>query len=345
MQSFSIIIVSWNALHHLQKFLPTVIRTNHPRFEIILADNASSDGSADWVRNHYPDVRIITLDKNYGYCGGNNRGAKHARYNTLVFLNNDVAVDPNWLNPLDDMLSKNAEIAAIQPKIRSFRKPDHFEYAGAAGGFIDNMGFPFCRGRIFSTLERDHGQYNTPSQIFWASGAALVIRKDIFEHLEGFYEPFEFHMEEIDLCWRIQLFGKQVWYCPDSVVYHLGGGSLSADNPRKTFYNFRNNLIMMARNLPGGWRFFTIVNRLELDGLAGIQFFFKGQFSNVWAIIKSHFAFYGHLKYINEWRKIQDETKLKPLHSLNGAYRGSIVASYYLLGRKSWDKLPDKINK
>jgi GT2 family glycosyltransferase len=345
MTSFSIITVSWNALHHLQKFLPTVCRTTHPRFEIILVDNASTDESADWVKKNYPDVRIVTLDKNYGYCGGNNRGAKHARYNTLVFLNNDVAVDPNWLIPVDDMLAKNPEIAAIQPKIRSFNQPDHFEYAGAAGGYIDTMGFPFCRGRIFGTLEHDRGQYNTPSPIFWASGAALVIRKDIFEHLDGFYEPFEFHMEEIDLCWRVQLSGKQIWYCPDSVVYHLGGGSLAAGNPRKTFYNFRNNLIMMARNLPDRWRFFIIFNRLELDGLAGIQFLMKGQLKNMWAIIRAHFAFYGHLSQIKSWRKTQNRSNFKPLKELQGVLKSSIIANYYLIGRKTWNKVSHIISK
>lgn len=343
MTSFSIIIVSWNALHHLQKFLPTVARTSHPRFEIILADNASTDGSAEWVKKQYPDVRIVTLDKNYGYCGGNNRGAKHAKYNTLVFLNNDVAVDPNWLNPIDEMLTGNQDIAAVQPKIRSFNQPDHFEYAGAAGGFIDSMGFPFCRGRIFNTLEKDRGQYNTPSPIFWASGAALVIRKDVFEQLDGFYEPFEFHMEEIDLCWRIQLSGKQVWYCPESIVYHLGGGSLSAENPRKTFYNFRNNLIMMARNLPKQWRFFIILNRLELDGLAGFQFLLKGQIRNIFAIINAHFAFYGHLSQIKTWRKSQDTSTFKPIKELSGSLNGSIIASYFLLGHKTWNKVSRSI--
>lgn len=343
MTSFSIIIVSWNALHHLQKFLPTVVRTNHSQFEIILADNASTDGSAEWVKKEYPDVRIVTLDKNYGYCGGNNRGAKHAKYNTLVFLNNDVAVDPNWLNPIDEMMSGNSLIGAVQPKIRSFNQPDHFEYAGAAGGFIDTMGFPFCRGRIFATLEKDQGQYNTPSPIFWASGAALVVRKDIFEQLDGFYEPFEFHMEEIDLCWRIQLSGKQIWYCPKSLVFHLGGGSLSADNPRKTYYNFRNNLIMLARNLPKQWRFFIILNRLELDGLAGFQFLLKGQFRNMIAIIKAHFAFYGHLNQINTWRKSRETSKFKPLKELSGSLNGSIIASYFLAGRKTWDKVSKSI--
>jgi GT2 family glycosyltransferase len=329
----------------LQKFLPTVVRTNHPRFEIILADNASTDGSSEWVKTQFPDVNIVNLDKNYGYCGGNNRAVKHARYDTLVFLNNDVAVDPDWLNSIDIMLADNPDIAAVQPKIRSFNQPDHFEYAGAAGGFIDTMGFPFCRGRIFDTLEKDRGQYNTASPIFWASGAALVIRKDIFVQLDGFYEPFEFHMEEIDLCWRIQLLGKQIWYCPDSLVYHLGGGSLPSDDPRKTFYNFRNNLIMIARNLPEKWRFFIILNRLELDGLAGFQFLFKGQFKNIFAIIKAHFAFYGHLGQIHSWRRSQDVSKFKPLNNLPGTLNGSVIMSYFLAGHKTWEKVSKSIVK
>jgi len=345
MLSFSIIIVSWNALRHLKTFLPSVVKTDYPNFEIILVDNASTDGSAEWVKNQFPDVRVVTLDQNYGYCGGNNRGATYACHDNLIFLNNDVAVDPNWLKPINDLLSTNEDIAAVQPKIKSFVRPDYFEYAGAAGGFIDNHGFPYCRGRIFNTIEKDKGQYNQSGPVFWASGAALVVRTSMFKTLNGFYEPFEFHMEEIDLCWRIQLEGKQVWYCHESIVFHLGGGSLKADDPRKTFYNFRNNLIMLARNLPDGWRFFIIINRLELDGLAGIQFFFKGQFKNVWAIIMAHFAFYGHLRSIQAWRKTIHKDKLKPLHKLMGSLKGSIVMNYYLVGLKTWDRLPGNYPK
>src|SRR5690606_29011735 len=222
----------------------------------------------------------ISLDQNYGYCGGNNRAAKHAKHDNIIFLNNDVEVTPNWLDPIERMLDSNSSIAVIQPKIRSWKQRTHFEYAGAAGGFIDKNGYPFCRGRIFDTVEEDLGQYDEATPIFWASGAALVVKRTIFHQMDGFYEPFEFHMEEIDLCWRIQLAGKQIWYCPDSVVYHLGGGSLSADNPQKTYYNFRNNLIMLARNLPSRFLIFNILRRLDLDGLAAFKFLMSGKFRN-----------------------------------------------------------------
>lgn len=204
MQSFSIIIVSWNGLHHLKRFLPSVCATDYPRYEVILSDNASTDGSKEWVTGHFPQVRIITHDRNYGYCEGNNRAVAHAKNDTLIFLNNDVEVTPNWLHPIAKILDRRKDVAAVQPKIRSWRQRDHFEYAGAAGGFIDSMGYPFCRGRIFDTVERDYGQYDSDIPIFWASGAALVIRSGVFKALGGFEESFRFHMEEIDLCWRVQ---------------------------------------------------------------------------------------------------------------------------------------------
>ncbi|MDZ7693908.1 MAG: glycosyltransferase family 2 protein [Balneolaceae bacterium] len=248
MHSFSIIIVSWNALQHLKIFLPSVAKTQYREMEIILADNASDDGSAEWVAAHYPEVKIVTFDQNYGYCGGNNRGARHAAGEILVFLNNDVEVEPDWIGHLDDCFREHPEAAAIQPKMRSYSNPAEFEYAGAAGGFIDKYGYPFCRGRVFDTVEKDTGQYDASSEIFWASGAALAIRKKQFEAIGGFDEDFKFHMEEIDLCWQLWNRGHSVRYCPQSVVYHLGGGSMPMGSPRKVYYNYRNNLKMLWKN-------------------------------------------------------------------------------------------------
>lgn len=332
MQSFSIIIVSWNALHHLKTFLPSVCHTDHSRYEVILADNASTDGSAAWVKDHFPKVRIVKLDKNYGYCGGNNRAAKHARYDNLIFLNNDVEVSQNWLHPVEVLLDKNPRIGAVQPKIRSWKNRDRFEYAGAAGGFIDKYGYPFCRGRVFDTVEVDEGQYDTDIPIFWASGAALVIRRNLFNDLGGFEESFEFHMEEIDLCWRLQLSGNEVWYCHASVVYHLGGGSLPADHPRKTYYNFRNNLIMLARNLPSRKLLQVIPFRLELDGLASMLFLLRGQFRNIQAVTNAHFAFYSRLSDIRKFRKNQKMLMRPPLplKKLQGTYPRSIIWNYFI---------------
>jgi GT2 family glycosyltransferase len=347
MQSFSIIIVTWNAINHLKKFLPSVVKTNHPSFEIILADNASTDESIEWVSKNFPQVRIATLDKNYGYCGGNNRAAKFARYENLIFLNNDVEVTPDWLQPIGNMLNRNSLIGAIQPKIRSWHDKDRFEYAGAAGGFIDRYGFPFCRGRLFDTIEADMGQYNDEIRIFWASGAALVVRKDLFNELDGFEESFEFHMEEIDLCWRLQRMGKEIWYCHESIVYHVGGGSLSADNPQKTYYNFRNNLMMLARNLPSRGLIFRILFRLDLDGLAGINYLIKGQFRNIAAIIRAHFAFYRRIPMIIQYRKNQHAQMrlFLAIEKFGGAWDKSIVWNYFFKGRKKFSDLNIKSGK
>ncbi|MCH8494865.1 MAG: glycosyltransferase family 2 protein [Balneolales bacterium] len=338
MNSFSIIIVSWNALHHLKRFLPSVTETSHPRFEIILADNASTDASTGWVGENYPSVRVVKLDKNYGYCGGNNRAAKHARFDNLIFLNNDVSVEANWLQPIDKLLASNSQIAAIQPKLRSVEVPDEFEYAGAAGGFIDRYGYPYCRGRIFDTTEKDTAQYDQSSPIFWASGAALCVKKSIFNQLGGFEESFEFHMEEIDLCWRIQLSGKQVWYCPQSVVYHLGGGSLPPDNPRKVYYNFRNNLLMLVRNHPSKGLFRCMIVRLALDDVATARFLSQGKFRHAMSVIHAFFAFL---------RRLPSAFKFRSTHQVNNPIAVppstySILWQYFVKNRKGFRDLPGR---
>ncbi|MDR8392589.1 glycosyltransferase family 2 protein [Aliifodinibius sp. S!AR15-10] len=295
MHSFSIIIVSWNALNHLKRFLPSVAETNYPDIEIILADNASSDGSAEWVKENYPKVKVATFDQNYGYCGGNNRGAKHANGDILVFLNNDVKVEPDWITHLDQCFTNHPEAAAIQPKMRSFSNPDEFEYAGAAGGFLDKYGYPFCRGRIFDTVEKDEGQYDTPEEILWASGAAMAIKSELFDEVRGFDEDFEFHMEEIDLCWQLWNRGHTVRYCPDSVVYHLGGGSMPMGSPRKVYYNYRNNLKMLWKNCSSAslpWRFPV---RYGLDIIAAFRSLLYGEWREVGAIIRAHFHFWKSL--------------------------------------------------
>jgi GT2 family glycosyltransferase len=289
----SIIIVTWNGLHHLKKYLPSVVETNYPNFEIIIADNASDDGTATWIENNYPGCKIAELKKNFGYAGGNNRAAKQAEGEIILFLNNDVKVTPKWLNPIAEAF-QDPEVAIVQPKIRAERSPEMFEYAGAAGGFIDWLGYPFCRGRIFDTIENDNGQYDNKTHIFWASGAAFAIQKEVFNELEGFDEEFEFHMEEIDLCWRTLKSGYNAVYIPESTVYHYGGGSLPENSPRKVFYNFRNNLLMLTKNLDN-YLVPKIFTRLVLDGLTGIKFLFEGKPENTFAIIKAHFSFYAHL--------------------------------------------------
>ncbi len=340
MPRFSIIIVSWNALDHLQTFLPSVAETDYPSYEIILADNASDDGSVEWVSQAYPGVKIASLDKNYGYCGGNNRAVPHADGEILVFLNNDVKVEPDWLKPLDRCFGDDPALAALQPKMLSFNNPDEFEYAGAAGGMLDKYGYPFCRGRIFDSLEEDRGQYDQPAPIFWASGAALCVRKEIFEDAGGFDEDFEFHMEEIDLCWRLWNRGYKVGYCPKSVVYHLGGGSLPMDSPRKTYYNYRNNLAMIWKNYTSSSLLTRFLGRLVLDGIAAIKELMSGRFRVFAHIFKAHMHFYRSWPAIHRKRgalqKERDE-----LHNPPVMTNRSIVYQYFIRGRKKYSDLPD----
>lgn len=316
MLSFSVIIVSWNALHHLKNYLPSVTATDYPDFEIILADNASTDGSKEWVRENYPEVKIAEFDKNYGYCGGNNRAVPHAEGDILLFLNNDVRVEPDWLHGLAKCFQRDEKIAAVQPKMLSDEQPDYFEYAGAAGGFLDRWGYPFCRGRIFDTVEKDEGQYDNETDILWASGAALAIRKKVFEDLGPFDADFEFHMEEIDLCWRLWNAGHKVRFCPNSTVYHLGGGSMPMGSPRKVYYNYRNNLRMIWKNsstdsLP--WRF---TGRYLLDIIAAFRSLFSGEWEEFKAIARAHFDFWKiftstHEKrtYLQDRRTIDSDPK------------------------------------
>jgi len=343
MLSFSVIIVSWNALNHLQTFLPSVAGTDYPEFEILLADNASTDGSAEWVREHYPAVRIVSLDKNYGYCGGNNRAAQHANGDVLVFLNNDVKVEPDWLNHLADCLDSNPQVAAYQPKMLSYREPDRFEYAGAAGGYLDKYGYPFCRGRIFDTLEEDRGQYDREADLMWASGAALAIWKEPFKMIGGFDEDFEFHMEEIDLCWQLWNRGYRVSFCPESVVYHLGGGSLSMDSPRKVYYNYRNNLIMLLKNYATPSLWLRLPVRLALDVASALQMLFTGQWKNFTAVIKAHLRFILAIPKTLKKRKLLQQNR-KSRYNPSVMQPISIVWNYFVKGVRRFQELSLKGN-
>jgi GT2 family glycosyltransferase len=338
MPQFSIIIVSWNALHHLQTFLPSIAASHYPDFEIILADNASTDDSRQWVARHYPSVKIVTFDHNYGYCGGNNRAAPYADGDILLFLNNDVKVDPDWLPPLAKYFEEHEQTAAVQPKIRSYQEPDKFEYAGAAGGFIDRYGYPFCRGRIFDTIEKDEGQFEESANIFWASGAAFAIRHEVFREMGGFDEAFEFHMEEIDLCWRLWNQGYTVAYCPDSVVYHVGGGSLPMHSPRKLYYNYRNSLMMLWKNYSTSSLFLRFPIRMMLDLTALFRELFTGNFNACKAIIRAYVHFWRSLpktavkrSYLQQERMNKKNPQtMQPI---------SIVWQYFIKGRKYFNGL------
>jgi GT2 family glycosyltransferase len=335
---FSIIIVTWNALHHLKNYLASVTATDYPDYEILIADNASDDGTGEWVRKNFPGIRVVRLDKNYGYCGGNNRAAKKATGDILLFLNNDVEVTPGWLKHLNKTFQDNPDVAVVQPKLRAHANREYFEYAGAAGGFLDKYGYPFCRGRILDNVEKDNGQYDEPSDIFWASGAAFAIRKDLFELMNGFDEDFGFHMEEIDLCWRLWNRGYRVRYCPESVVYHLGGGSLAMGSPRKVYYNFRNNLIMFWKNATPYDLLTKFPVRYKLDIIAFLRTLLTFNLTESKAILRAHIHFWRRFSVYNNRRQhllsrrtIPDNPKtLIPI---------SIIWQYYVRHRRTFDKL------
>lgn len=331
----SVVIVSWNALDLLKSFLPSVCASTYRDLEIVLADNASTDASVDWVRAHHPNVRVATFDRNHGYCGGNNRGAKAASGDILIFLNNDVRVEAGWIEPLAARFRSDPRIGILQPKIRSVRHPDRFEYAGAAGGYLDRYGYPFCKGRVFDQVEADHGQYDTAGPVFWASGAAFAIRRGVFEEAGGFDEDFEFHMEEIDLCWRAQRLGHDVWTEPASVVYHLGGGSLPMASPRKAYFNFRNNLAMLVKNLPANRLLPVWVMRSMLDELAMTRSLAKGDvrtFAAIWkAIIVALFAIPKHAQKRLPAHRVVREPALAPF---------SVVWQHFARKRRTFTELP-----
>lgn len=327
----AVIILNWNGAKLLREFLPSVCATTNADIaDVIVADNGSTDDSLEILAREFPAVKVLALDKNYGFAEGYNRAIKATGYKYTVLLNSDVKTGEGWLEPLYDYCEKNQEVAACQPKILSYTEPDKFEYAGAAGGFIDKLGYPFCRGRIFGTVETDNGQYDTaPIDIMWATGAALMVRTDVYLAVGGLDAKFFAHMEEIDLCWRIHLAGYKIKAVTSGMVYHLGGGSLPASNPRKTYLNFRNNLLLLHKNLPKKEGARLLFVRRLYDTLAFFMFVAKFDFKNAKAIIDAHFDF----------KKMRKEYTTYPEKNLMGALPGSdcnIIIDYYLKGRKTF---------
>jgi GT2 family glycosyltransferase len=319
--SIAVVILNWNGKGLLEKFLPSVTAYSQGA-EIYVADNASTDDSVEFVREFYPQVKIIQNTGNYGYAKGYNDALLEVEEDIYVLLNSDVEVTGGWLDPVIELFEADPETAIIQPKILDYKNKSQFEYAGAAGGFIDRLGYPFCRGRIFNTLEEDCGQYDDNSEIFWASGACLFIRKNVYRELCGFDEDFFAHQEEIDLCWRAFNHNYKARFCYESVIYHVGGATLQNTNPRKTFLNFRNSLLSMLKNLPRERVFPMIFIRLCLDGVAGIQFIFQGKFAHCFAIIKAHFSFYSlQFKFLNKRKSKQYKNYYKT---------NSIVFRYFI---------------
>ncbi|MDE6230479.1 MAG: glycosyltransferase family 2 protein [Muribaculaceae bacterium] len=330
MKKLGVIILNWNGLGLLKKYLPDAVRhTISESADLIVADNGSTDGSVEWVRSAYPEVKIIRFDENFGFAEGYNRAIRQADYPFVTLLNSDVRVTQGWWQPIVSFMERHPEAGAVQPKILSDRNPSLFEYAGAAGGYLDRLGYPFCRGRLFDHCEEDRGQYDTPpTEVAWASGACLTMPRDLYLKLGGLDPKFFAHQEEIDLCWRVIRSGKKVYALSDSVVYHLGGGSLPKDNPKKTYLNFRNNLLLLHKNLPRArGRRLTFVRRLA-DTLAWGMFLLKGDFKNANAIVKAHRDF---SRMAREYTDLPaDDT----LSCIPGTKKYAVI-SRYLLRKKS----------
>ncbi len=329
MTKVAIVILNWNGEKLLKEFLPKVIENSKVNgVEVIVADNASSDQSISVLQKEFPHIKVIQLDKNYGFTGGYNRALRQISAEYYILLNSDVAPGKDWLPPLLKELNENSNTAICVPKIKSYRQPEYFEYAGAAGGYIDKYGFPFCKGRIFNHIEKDNGQYNESSDIFWASGAALMIRAKLFNNSGGFDEDFFAHMEEIDLCWRLKNQGWNVKYIADSEVFHLGGATLDYANPRKVYLNFRNNLFLLLKNLPKYSIIYKLPQRLIIDGIAGIKFIFSGEFSSFLSVIKAHFNFYK--SFIKMYKKRQYLLKLTNTCKHKEKYKHSILLQFFI---------------
>lgn len=337
MKKVAVVILNWNGAKFLQDFLPAVIKySQHEDTEIIVTDNASVDNSLAMLQQHFPSVRIITNTTNEGFARGYNVALQqvHARY--YVLLNSDVEVTPQWIAPVIAMMERDDTIGAAQPKIRSWHEPARFEYAGAAGGFIDKYGYPFCRGRIFQHVEEDLRQYDDEKEIFWATGACMFVRAGVFHEAGGFDEDFFAHMEEIDFCWRIKQKGYKVMYTPQSTVYHVGGGTLPAASSYKVYLNIRNNLSMLYKNLPQKSLKRILLIRLFLDGIAALKFFAGGGFRDLLAVVRAHKHFFKMIPRLKKKRRALLPGKVTKV------YCGNMVAAHYLFRKKTFKALSPK---
>jgi len=330
LDNVSVVILNFNGEKLLQQFLPSVVMHSGSA-TIVVADNGSTDNSIELIKREFPSVEIIPLNENYGFCGGYNRAFQYIKSEYVVLLNSDVEVSAGWLDPLVDLLDKDATIAAVQPKIISYHHKDQFEYAGAGGGYIDTLGYPFCRGRIFNFTEKDTGQYNDTREVFWTSGACMLIRKSVYQSLNGLDETFFAHMEEIDLCWRIQRSGMRLYYCGNSTVHHVGAGTLSRSNPKKTYYNFRNGLSLIYKHLPSLQLMYKLPMRIVLDYAAAVKFLMGGSKWDFIAVFRAHYDFFRTLRLIQANRKL---LKSKMPYSNRNIYSGLVPVQHYILGKK-----------
>ena len=328
----AIVILNWNGQKLLEQFLPSIVNFSANEAEIYVADNASTDSSINYIKEFYPAVKIVQNVVNGGYAKGYNDALLSINADIYCLINSDVEVTEKWLSPIIDVFKSDEKTAIIQPKILDYKDKTKFEYAGAAGGFVDLYGYPYCRGRVFNHLEKDNNQFNDISEIFWASGACFFIRSQVYHQLNGFDEDYFAHQEEIDLCWRTQNIGYKVKYVGMSTVFHVGGATLQETNPHKTYLNFRNSLLNIVKNVPKKWFLFVVFSRLILDGIAGIKFLIELRPIHTWSILKAHLSFYKNFfKFLGKRRKLQKKQDYN-LHT-------SIVWQYFFLGRKKFEDL------
>lgn len=328
----AIVILNWNGKKLLEKFLPSIVNFSSEKAEIFVADNASTDDSIKFIKTFYPSVNIIENSVNGGYAKGYNDALQAVEADIYCLINSDVEVTENWLSPVLDVFEKNKNVAIIQPKILDYKDKSSFEYAGAAGGFIDFFGYPYCRGRIFNSLEKDTHQFDDTTEIFWASGACFFIRSEVYHQLEGFDENYFAHQEEIDLCWRTNNLGFDIKYLGTSTVFHIGGATLQETNPHKTYLNFRNSLLNVVKNVPKKWFLIVVFSRLILDGIAGIKFLIELRPIHTFAILKAHVSFYKNLPLFLKKRRKLYKKQAYFLHI-------SIVWQYFVLGRNKFKDL------
>jgi GT2 family glycosyltransferase len=333
----AVVILNFNGKYFLEKFLPAIISNSLPH-QVIIADNGSSDDSLSFLQKNYPSVQVVENGGNYGYAEGYNRSLQKLDADYFVLLNSDVEVTENWISPVIGLMEKDKQIAACQPKILDYKNRNLFEYAGASGGFIDKYGYPFCRGRVFNTMEEDKAQFNDAREIFWATGACLFVRASAFRQVGGFDGAYFAHMEEIDLCWRLKNFGHKIYVEPASVIYHIGGGTLNKLSKRKTFLNFRNNLTTLTKNHPPKRLFLKIIYRMILDGVAAFKFLFDGQPKHFFAVIRAHFNYYAWLpKILKERKKLKNTPGFRFSHSF--IYKGNVVVDYFIHKKKKFSEL------
>ena len=329
----SIVILNWNTRQYLEKFLPFLVKyTSSADVQLVLADNGSTDDSVEFVRKYYPAITIIVFDKNYGFAEGYNRALKQIKSEYYIILNSDIEVTENWLPPLISLLEQNDKIAACMPKLRSYLNPDYFEYAGAAGGFLDKFGYPFCKGRIFTTLEKDDGQYDGTHQIQWATGACLAIKAKLFHKFEGFDPYFFAHQEEVDLCWRLINAGYEIYCTSNSLIYHLGGGTLPKSNPHKTYLNFRNTLVLLYKNTHTLRFIYIFLIKLILDAIAVLKVLCEKKPNDALAIIMAHLSFYKYFFYHKKPNKTN-------YFSQELIFNKSIVFQYFILKKLKFSQL------